>query len=176
MKTSVLISSLLLSALMFTSCSEDLRFEPSPSSNPKTFTPEYHLSIDVRSSLDLAHHSDEREGINTLRLTGKGYGTSETLGEVYTELNLYYGPEDGALYGTVIIELVNSEEQLTLRVNHRLDSREWSDVSGNCLGALSSQQFADMDFNGEMCLTDIPSELLEVGSREISFTINGILK
>ena len=179
MKTSVLFSTLVLSTLLLTSCSEDLVVEPSKttSSTTSTYDSEYHIDIDVRSSLDLLRPTDERQGQQTLHMSGEGEGSSVTFGDVSSKVDLYYGLEDGRLYGTVMIDLHNSDQQLQLRVDHKLsDVRNWSDVASQCLAAMSDGQFAEMDFSGEMCLTDFPEELVEIGTRQVGFTISGILK
>ena len=178
MKTSIFLSALFLSTMFLTSCSDDLAVEPAKTekTNTNTYETEYQVNFDVQSSFDLLRPTDERQGSETLHFAGQGFGSSATFGDVSTTVDLYYGLEDGVFYGTVTLDIRNSSEKLELRISHKNDVRAWSDLSDECLSAVSAKQFASMDFNGEMCLTDFPSDIVEIGNRQVSFSINGSLK
>ena len=180
MKNILFITALIASTGLLTSCAGDLTVEPTEGTGhtqtSHTYENSYAIDVQVYSSLDMPMETDERGQINTVKLTGVGNGTSQTFGDVSTDVELYYGTEDGKLYGTVKMYVPSTDEELVLRVDEKTQVLSFESLESNCLSALSSKQFAGMDFNGNVCLTDFPSSLAEVGTQDIAFQITGTLK
>ena len=180
MKNILFASTLILLSGMFTSCSKDAPVEPikevfeqTPTTSTET---EYQIQLAVHTSLTAPSEGDVAGQSRTIKLTGSGVGSSATFGEVETTSVLYYGLDDGKFYGTVQVDLMHSNQQLVLRVDDKISGSALNNLESQCFAAMTMEQFADMDFNGELCLTQFPDNLTEIGAEMVTFQISGTLK
>jgi len=179
MKTQLIITTIIASAMMFGSCTEDLNVEPDaqPQATEITFEEAYLLAIRVETQLKATEFNDRPRGGNVLSLTGEGIAFSNTFGPMDVETNLEYEVELGRVSGIITLTVRNTDQQLQLRIEEKHETREWGDLSGSCLPATSTQPFADLNFTGEMCIKYMPEHLRDMDDNETSvFLIEGSLK
>lgn len=172
MKRHIIFAAFLLGLSVFTtSCNNDLGVEPEKSIEVKdSEETEYQLQLTLQTNYSLQDAGLEQSG-HIIMLDCQSTGSSLTFSDVTSTSELYYNMDEGRIYGTVHVSMPNTEETLMLRIEEKNDYRSWEELEQSCHEAVSYRQFAGMNFNGQICLSDMPSSMFAADS-DATFTID----